>query len=67
MNSHMKIDLFSITLTIMAYLVFAISLLAVNIIKYPFIKVGLYILLIISGMLIIYGLYDLYKPSNNKN
>ena len=67
MKSHKKMDLFSLFLIIMAYLIFAISLLAVNIVRYPIIKGGLYILLIISGMLIFYGLHDYYKGINNKN
>lgn len=67
MSSHKLNRLLDIVIVIMAYLIFAISLLAVNIIKYPVIKVGLYFLLIVSSILVFYGLLSYYKGANNKN
>ena len=50
-----------IVLIIMAYLIFAISLLGINMVKYLGIKLGLYILLTISGLMTIYTTYNFSK------
>ena len=42
---------FDIILTLMAYLIFALSLIAVNIIKYQWLLIPFYVILVISGFL----------------
>lgn len=61
MKTHKKVIIFDIFSVIIAYFIFAISLLAINIIKYQMIKLGFYFLLIISGLMLIYNIYIFNK------
>ena len=61
MRSHKSALAFDVMLTVMAYLIFAISLLAVNIIKYLEIKIGFFALLILSGAMMLYCLNNYNK------
>lgn len=61
MKSHKNAVAYDVVATLMAYLIFAFSLLAVNMIKYPMIKMGFYSLLIVSGALIFYTVHNLNK------
>jgi len=61
MRNHKNAVAFDVMATVMAYLIFAISLLAINMVKYQMIKVGFYSLLIVSGALAIYSIHNLNK------
>ena len=61
MRNHKSAVAFDVMTTMMAYLIFAISLLAINMVKYQMIKMGFYSLLIISGALILYSIHNLNK------
>lgn len=61
MRNHANAKAFDVMATVMAYLIFAISLLAINMVKYQMIKVGFYSLLIISGALAIYSIHNFNK------
>ncbi len=57
-----KTDLaFDAMLTLVAYLIFAISLLAANIVRYPNIRVGFNVLVILSGIFMYYNLHNFNK------
>ena len=61
MRNHKSAIAFNVVAAVMAYLIFAISLLAINMVKYQMIKVGFYSLLVISGAVAIYSIYYLNK------
>ncbi|MBR1416455.1 MAG: hypothetical protein IJ572_01390 [Bacilli bacterium] len=61
MRGHKKTLVFDLILVVMTYLIFAFSLLAVNMIRYQNIKVGFYGLLIISGILMYYCVRNFNK------
>ena len=61
MRNHTSARFFDVMATVMAYLIFAISLLAVNMVKYQMIKIGFYSLLIVSGALTLYSMHNLNK------
>ncbi len=52
---------FDAMLTLVSYLIFAISLLAANIVKYPSIKIGFIILVVLSGIFMYYNLHNFNK------
>ena len=57
-----KADLvFDAMLTLMAYLIFAVCLVAVNIVRYPSIRVGFIFILIASGIFMLYSLHSFNK------
>ena len=57
-----KTDLvFDAMLTLMAYLIFAVSMIAVNIVRYPSIRVGFIFILIASGIFMLYNLHSFNK------
>ena len=61
MRNHKSAAAFDVMAIVMAYLIFAISLLAINMVKYQMIKVGFYSLLIISGALAVYSIHNFNK------
>jgi hypothetical protein len=61
MRGQKKDLAFDAILTLVAYLIFAISLLAVNIVKYPNLRVGFNILVILSGIFMYYNLHNFNK------
>ena len=61
MSSHKKVLLYDVALALMAYLIFAICLLAINIVKYQSILIGLYVVLIGSGSSMLYCMYNYSK------
>lgn len=61
MRSQKKTLAFDAMLTLMAYLIFAISLLAVNMVRYPGVRVGFIILLAMSGIFMYYCLHNFNK------
>ena len=61
MRGQKKDLAFDAILTLVAYLIFAISLLAVNIVKYPNLRVGFNILIILSGIFMYYNLHNFNK------
>ncbi len=61
MKGQKKDLAFDAILTLVAYLIFAISLLAVNIVKYPNLRVGFNILVILSGIFMYYNLHNFNK------
>ena len=61
MRGQKKDLAFDAMLTLVAYLIFAISLLAANIVKYPNIKLGFNILVILSGVFMYYNLHNFNK------
>ena len=61
MRNHKSAAAFDVMAIVMAYLIFAISLLAINMVKYQMIKVGFYSLLVISGALAIYSIHNFNK------
>ena len=52
--------------TFMAYLIFALSLLAVNMVKYAELKLGFSFLLIVSFIFMLYCLHNFNKELNNR-
>ena len=52
---------FDAMLTLVSYLIFAISLLAANIVKYPSIKIGFIIIVVLSGIFMYYNLHNFNK------
>ncbi len=57
-----KTDLvFDAMLTLMAYLIFAVCLVFVNIVRYPSLRVGFIVLLIASGIFMLYNLHSFNK------
>lgn len=65
MRNHKSAVAFDVIATVMAYLIFAVSLLAVNMIKYPVIRYGFYAILVASGAMIIYNIHCLNKGLKN--
>jgi hypothetical protein len=61
MRGQKKDLAFDAMLTLVAYLIFAISLLAANIVKYPNIKLGFNILVVLSGIFMYYNLHNFNK------
>ena len=61
MRGHKSATFFDVMAVVMAYLIFAISLLAINMVKYQMIKIGFYSLLIVSGALTFYSIHNLNK------
>ena len=61
MRGQKKDLAFDAMLTLVAYLIFAISLLAANIVKYPNIKLGFNILVALSGIFMYYNLHNFNK------
>ena len=61
MRGQKKDLAFDAMLTLVAYLIFAISLLAANIVKYPNIKLGFNILVVLSGNFMYYNLHNFNK------
>ena len=61
MRGQKKDLAFDAILTLVAYLIFAISLLAVNIVEYPSLRVGFNILTTLSGMFMYYNLRSFTK------
>ena len=61
MRGHVKGLVSDLILTLMAYLIFALSLLAVNMVEYPLIRLGFYILLVTSGFLMYLGVRNFNK------
>jgi len=60
-KSQVKGRVYDMMLAILAYVIFAISLIAVNMVKYPNIKTGFYALLITSGILMYYSVHNFNK------
>ena len=56
-----KKAVFDMILAIMAYLIFALSLIAVNIVKYPNLLVAFYLILIVSGLMVFLSLRNYSK------
>ena len=61
MKSQKKDLAFDAMLTLMAYLIFAVSMVAINIVRYPSIRVGFIVLLILSGIFMYYNLHNFNK------
>ncbi len=61
MRGQKKDLAFDAMLTLVAYLIFAISLLAANIVKYPNLKLGFNILVVLSGIFMYYNLHNFNK------
>lgn len=61
MRGHVKGRIFDMMLALVAYLIFAVSLVAVNMVKYPDIKNGFYALLLTSGILMYYSVHNFNK------
>ena len=61
MRGQKKDLAFDAILTLVAYLIFAISLLAVNIVKYPNLRAGFNVLVILSGIFMYYNLHNFNK------
>ena len=58
MRGHKGSKIFDLALIAMAYLIFAISLLGVNMVKYQGIRIGFYVVLITSFILLYYSVYS---------
>ena len=61
MRGQKKDIVFDAMLTLMAYLIFAISMLAVNVVRYPNIRVGFIVILFLSGIFMLYNLHSFNK------
>lgn len=56
-----KKAVFDAILAIMAYLIFAFSLIAVNIVKYPGLLIAFYTILVLSGIMILLSIRNYSK------
>ena len=56
-----KKAIFDVILALMAYLIFALSLIAVNVVKYPGILIAFYVILISSGLMILLSVRNFNK------
>jgi len=61
MRSHNESKIFDLALIAMAYLIFAISLLGINMVKYQGIRIGFYVVLVISFILMYYSVHSFNK------